>query len=263
MQIVRVTFRIVEVASTRSMLSTRRVPFHGLVPPFFQLLSAARKLPLVVDSENSSRLMRVATRNAEFTKKDFDAIKWVFDVAQQKRLNELEPFSLFDFPFFSFNCCKKKRERNFAADAQKTRGEDSVWFNSVSLGVSEMLALTAISEQMWMNFPSRTDKPRWVVLCVHVMIKSTGNELIRIGVCRYLLDYWRCRWRDWAEAAAAESAKHWTGSGGSPPARPSTRRALAVWLRCCSRHAMTPLAFLTCCGRNASRLLFRFSFRPF
>jgi len=77
-------------------------------------------------------------------------------------------------------------------------------------------------------------------------------------------DCWRCRCTGWAEVAAAESATRWTDSVWIPKALPSSRlHALAVWLRCCSQHGMTLHVSLICCEQNASKLLFRFSFRPF
>ena len=60
-----------------------------------------------------------------------------------------------------------------------------------------------------------------------------------------------------------ESAIHWTGFVGSRWAQLSIRRASVVVLRCCFQHEMTLHVSLICCEQNASKLLFRFSFRPF
>lgn len=82
-------------------------------------------------------------------------------------------------------------------------------------------------------------------------------------VYKYLLDYWRCRCKDWAAAVGAGSATRWMDSAWIPEARQSLiQRVLVVLLQCCS-HEMTLHVFLICCEQNASKLLFRFSFRPF
>lgn len=102
------------------------------------------------------------------------------------------------------------------------------------------------------------------VVVVHVVITRVMCKRRLKNNWVYSLDCWRCRCTGWAEVEAAGSATRWTDSVWIPQAPQSLRlRALAVWLRCCSQHGMTLHVSLICCEQNASKLLFRFSFRPF